>query len=552
MSKKIVIIGGVAGGASAAARLRRLDEDAHIVMLERDEYISFANCGLPYHISGTIEERSKLIVQTPQAMYSRFRIDIRNFSEVVAVDTGKKLVKIRSTEKGDYEESYDSLIIAPGAGPFVPNIPGADSSKAFTLRNIADTDKIKAYVDAKGTESAVVVGGGFIGLEMAENLRERGVDVTLVEAMNHVMAPLDDDMSIILEKELDAHGVRLALGDGLQSITDVAGGVEIALQSGRKLSANMVVLAIGVRPATDFLKGSGIELGPKGHIVVDDQMRTNAPDVYAVGDAIQIKDFVTGAPGAVPLAGPANKQGRIVADVICGMDSRYEGTQGTSIIKVFGLAGACTGANERTLKRMGIPYHKVMTHPFSHATYYPGSVQFDTKFLFGPDNKILGCQMVGKDGVDKRMDVVATAMRLGAKATDLTKLELAYAPPFSSAKDPVNMLGYVAENILNGQEILTDWDAALARDTAKTTLLDVRTVKEFEQGHVPGAVNIPVDELRERLGELDKSKEILEYCMVGIRAHVAYRILAQAGFKAANITGGWKTYAYLQFKPTVK
>lgn len=550
MRKKVVIVGGVAGGASAACRLRRLDEQAEIIMFERDEHISFANCGLPYHISQVIEERSQLIVQTPQAMYSRFRIDIRTFSEVVGVDAQRKAVRVRSLERGEYEETYDALILSPGAGPFVPDIPGAGSSLVFTLRNIADTDRIKGYVDAKGVQEAVVVGGGFIGLEMAENLRERGIGVTLLEAADHVMPPLDGDMAIILEQELNKNGVRLVLGDGIKAVhQEGPESVTVETASGRRLDANMVVMAIGVRPATGFLKDSGVALGPRGHIVVDERLRTSAPDVYAVGDAIQVRDFITGTATAIPLAGPANKQGRIVADVICGRDARYDATQGTSILKVFGLAAACTGANERALKARGTAYHKAMTHPFSHATYYPGSVQFDAKLLFDGEGTILGCQMVGREGVDKRMDVVATAMRLGAKAPQLAELELAYAPPFSSAKDPVNMLGYVAENVLDGLSRLVDWDYALQRDREKTILLDVRTPREYQLGHAEGAVNIPVDELRGRLDELDKSKEIIEYCQVGVRAHVAYRILAQNGFDAANVTGGWKTYSYLGYKP---
>ena len=543
MSKKVVIVGGVAGGASAAARLRRLDETAEIILLERDEHISFANCGLPYHIGETIPKRGSLIVQSPQVMHDRFNIDVRNFSEVTAVDVKAKKVTVRSASRGEYEESYDVLILSPGAGPFVPPVPGADSSRVFTLRNIADTDRIKAYVDGKQVEQAVVVGGGFIGLEMAENLRDRGVEVTLVEAAPHVMPPLDGDMSVMLETELEKHGVDLVLGDGLKAIQEVEGGVVVETASGSRIGAQMVIMAIGVRPATGFLAGSGVELGPKGHIIVDDQMRTSAPDVYAVGDAIQVKDFVTGTIVAVPLAGPANKQGRIVADVICGRDSHYDATQGTSILKVFDLTGACTGVNERTLKALDIPYLKAITHAPSHASYYPGATPITCKLLFSQQGQILGCQMVGHEGVDKRMDVVATAMRLDAHVTELAELELAYAPPFSSAKDPVNMLGYIAENMLNGTARNVDWDEALAEDPDKVILLDVRNDAEVAGGKVAGSVHIPVDQLRSRMGELDKSKKILVYCAIGLRGHVAYRMLTQAGFDAENISGGYKSYA---------
>ena len=543
MSKKVVIVGGVAGGASAAARLRRLDESLEILLLERDEYISFANCGLPYHIGEVIPKRSSLLVQSPQVMHDRFNIDVRTFSEVVAVDGKAKKVRVRSASRGEYEESYDVLILSPGAGPFVPAVPGVDSSRVFTLRNIADTDRIKAYVDGKGVEQAVVVGGGFIGLEMAENLRDRGVDVTLVEAAPHVMPPLDGDMSVMLETELEKHGVDLLLGDGLKAIQEVEGGVVVETASGSRIGAQMVVLAIGVRPATQFLDGSGVELGPRGHIIVDDQMHTSVPDIYAVGDAIQVKDFVTGTIVAVPLAGPANKQGRIVADVICGRDSHYDATQGTSILKVFDLTGACTGVNERTLKALDIPYLKAITHAPSHASYYPGATPITCKLLFSQQGQILGCQMVGREGVDKRMDVVATAMRLDAHVTELAQLELAYAPPFSSAKDPVNMLGYMAENMLNGTTKNVDWDEALAEDPDKVILLDVRNDSEVAAGKVAGSVHIPVDQLRGRMGELDKSKKILVYCAIGLRGHVAYRMLAQAGFDAANISGGYKSYA---------
>ena len=549
MAKKVLIVGGVAGGASAACRLRRLDESAEIIMFERDGYISFANCGLPYHIGETIAERSKLIIQTPQSMYNRFRIDVRNFSYVSAIHPETKTVTVQSAEKGEYEESYDVLVLSPGAAPLKPSLPGLDGSRVYTLRSIMDTDRIKAEVDAKNAKTAVVVGGGFIGMEMAENLRDRGLEVTLVEAMDQVMPPFDKDMAILLAKELHDHGVKLRLGDALAGIEEKDDQAVVSLASGKQLSADMVVLAIGVRPDTEFLQGSGIQLGPKGHIVVDEQLRTNLPDVYAVGDAIQVKDFVTGEDTAIPLAGPANKQGRIVADVIAGLPGSYKATQGSSVVKVFDLTAACTGANEKTLDRLGIPYQVIMSHPFSHASYYPGATQLYCKMLFGPEGQIYGGQIIGREGVEKRVDVLATVMRLGGKVTDLTELELCYAPPYSSAKDPVNFLGYIAENVLTGKSRLATWQQTFRRDPETSILLDVRTVAEYERDHVEGAVNIPVDELRERLDELDKSKTIYEYCMVGIRAHVAYRILAQNGFDVYNITGGWKTYTSLRFDP---
>lgn len=549
MAKKVLIVGGVAGGASAACRLRRLDESAEIIMFERDGYISFANCGLPYHIGETIAERSKLIIQTPQSMYNRFRIDVRNFSYVSAIHPETKTVTVQSAEKGEYEESYDVLVLSPGAAPLKPSLPGLDGSRVYTLRSIMDTDRIKAEVDAKNAKTAVVVGGGFIGMEMAENLRDRGLEVTLVEAMDQVMPPFDKDMAILLAKELHDHGVKLRLGDALAGIEEKDDQAVVCLASGKQLLADMVVLAIGVRPDTGFLQGSGIQLGPKGHIVVDEQLCTNLPDVYAVGDAIQVKDFVTGEDTAIPLAGPANKQGRIVADVIAGLPGSYKATQGSSVVKVFGLTAACTGANEKTLARLGIPYQVIMSHPFSHASYYPGATQLYCKMLFGPEGQIYGGQIIGREGVEKRVDVLATVMRLGGKVTDLTELELCYAPPYSSAKDPVNFLGYIAENVLTGKSRLATWQQTFQRDPETSILLDVRTVAEYERDHVEGAVNIPVDELRERLDELDQSKTIYEYCMVGIRAHAAYRILAQNGFDVYNITGGWKTYTALRFDP---
>ncbi len=541
MQKKIVIVGGVAGGASTAARLRRLDEFAEIILFEKDTYISFANCGLPYHIGGVIAERKDLIVQSPEAMRARFRIDVRTHSRVASVDTARNVVRVQSAERGEYEESYDALVLCPGAEPVA--LFGQGMERVFTLRTIDDTDRINEFVAAQGVQTAAILGGGFIGVEMAENLRMRGVAVRLIEAMDHVLAPFDADMAAIVHKELKSHGVELTLSQKVTALEAAGNAVRITLDDGSSFETDLVVSAIGVRPATEFLKGSGIALGPKGHIITDAYMRTNVANVYAAGDAAQITDYVTGLAAAIPLAGPANRQARTVADSIAGLDHPYHGAQGSSIIKVFGLTAAATGANESALNRAGIPYHKVYTHPFSHATYYPGAVQIDCKLLFHPDGRILGCQMIGAEGVDKRLDVVATALRLKAKVTDLCDLELAYAPPYSSAKDPVNMLGYVAQNVLEGVSSLTDYEEAEQYDPASAILLDVRTPREFERGHLPGAVNIPVDSLRDRLGELDPNKEILEYCQVGVRAHTAQRILSQHGFKVKNVTGGYKTYS---------
>ncbi|MDU2064171.1 MAG: CoA-disulfide reductase [Sporomusaceae bacterium] len=549
MSKKVLIIGGVAGGASAAARLRRLDETAEIIMFERDEYISFANCGLPYYIGETIMERGNLLVQTPESFNSRFNIDVRVNSEVTAINPEKKTVTVNSKEKGIYEESYDSLILSPGAKAIRPPIPGIDSSRIFTLRNIPDTDSIKEFVDRQDIQSAIIIGGGFIGVEMAENLKDRNLAVTLVEAAPHILAPFDTEMALLVEKELDDQGIQLKLNDGVKAFTDHNESIEVLLSSGERLTADVVILAIGVAPDTSFLKASGIKLGAKGHIIVNDKLETSLPGVYAVGDAIETSDFVNKQATAVPLAGPANKQGRIAADNIAGLRSTYKGTLGTSILKIFGLTAAATGNNERTLQRLGISYKAIYIHPVSHASYYPGATPLTLKLLFTMEGRILGAQGVGFDGVDKRIDVIATVIRLNGTVTDLTELELSYAPPFSSAKDPVNMLGYVAENIITGRmDTFTAQDLA-NYDLENVTILDVRTELEFENGHLPGSINIPVDSLRTRMNELDKNKLILEYCQVGLRGYIASRILSQNGFQVKNMTGGYKSSSALDFKP---
>jgi CoA-disulfide reductase len=549
MSKKVLIIGGVAGGASAAARLRRLDENAEIIMFERDEYISFANCGLPYYIGETIKERNKLLVQTPEAMKARFNIDVRNNSEVTNIDTKDKKVTVKSKTKGIYEESFDYLILSPGAKALKPNIPGINSNKIFTLRNIPDTDNIKAYVDKKGINSAIVIGGGYVGIEMAENLRERGLTVTIVEAAPHILAPFDSDMVVMTEKELVDNGVGLILGDGVKAFNEIGSQVEVILNSDSKLNADIVILAIGVAPDTNFIKESGLDFGPRGHILTNEKMETNIEGIYAVGDAVEVVDFVTKQKTAIPLAGPANKQGRIAADNIAGLNSDYKGTQGTSIIKIFGLTAAGTGANERTLKRANIPYTVIYIHPVSHASYYPGALSMSLKLIFNEEGKILGAQGIGYDGVDKRIDVISTVIRLNGTVNDLADLELSYAPPFSSAKDPVNMAGFVAQNVLAGRTNVVAWKDIEQYNNEDYILVDVRTADEFNNGHIKDAVNIPVDSLRDRLGELDKNKTIVEYCQVGLRGYIADRILSQNGFKVLNVTGGYKTTSSLNFNP---
>lgn len=549
MTRKIIIVGGVAGGASAAARLRRLDEEAEIIMFERDEYISFANCGLPYYIGDVITDRSKLLVQTPEAMYNRFRIDIRTRSEVIGVDTAAKAVTVRSAERGEYTESYDQLILSPGAKPLRPNLPGIQSSRIYTLRNIPDTDRVKDMVTKQQTRSAIVIGGGFIGVEMAENLRELGLNVTLIEGGSQILAPFDAEISGVLAKELEDHGVHLRMSERVQGFHEREDGIAVELSDGSLLHSDMILLAIGVVPDTDFLKSSGVAMGARGHLLVNDHMQTNFSDIYAVGDAVEVIDFINGQSAAIPLAGPANKQGRIAADNVCGLGTTYKGSQGTSIIKVFGLTGAATGNSEKTLQRLNIPYHVTCVHPQSHASYYPGATPLSLKLLFQDDGTILGAQAVGYDGVDKRIDDIATVIRLRGTISDLTELELAYAPPYSSAKDPVNMAGYTAENILTGRTRVFTAQQLSTRPVDSTMLVDVRSDLEHDSGHIPGSMLIPVDELRERLHELDPAKEIWVYCQVGLRGYTASRILQQKGFKVRNLTGGYKSYVMAIYSP---
>ena len=541
---KVVIVGGVAGGASAAARLRRLDESAEIIMFERGEYISFANCGLPYYIGGEITKKSALTLQTPQSFNARFNVDVRVNSEVTSIDPKAKTVTVRSKDRGEYTESYDKLILSPGAAPIRPPMEGADNARVFTLRNIPDTIKIREYVEEEFPASAVVVGGGYIGVEMAENLKNAGVAVTIVELADHVIAPLDYDMACDVHRYLKEKGVGLILKNGLQAIKEEGGKLKLTLSDG-EIETDMVIMAVGVRPDTALAKDAGLELNKRGAIVVNEHMLTSDPDIYAVGDAVEVTDFVTGEKAYIPLAGPANKQGRIAADNICGIPTTYKNTLGSAVLKIFDMTVATTGVNERAAKAAGLDYDKVYTYSNSHASYYPGSTGMSIKTLYEKGTgKILGAQIVGFDGVDKRCDVLATAIRAGMTAKDLTELELCYAPPFGSAKDPVNFVGYVIENTLTGKVKNFFWNDVekLPRD-GSVTLLDVRTDLERENGqYIEGFIHIPVDELRARAGELDKSKPVYIHCRTGLRSYVACCMLAGMGFDCYNLSGGWRLY----------
>jgi len=543
---KVLVIGGVAGGASAAARLRRLDEKCEIILFERGEFISFANCGLPYYIGDVIKEKEKLQVQTPGTMKRRFNIDVRVFNEVTAIDTEKKQVEVYDLKNNKrYWESYDKLILSPGASPIKPNIEGINAPNVFTLRNIPDTYAIKDFVDNKKPEMAVVVGGGFIGLEIAENLHNKKVNVTIVELASQVIGSIDFEMAAIVQGHLKEKGANLYLDDGLKAIRHYGDYSSVELNSGKTIKADMIVLGIGVRPEVSLAKEAGLEIGESGGIKVDKYLRTSNPDIYAVGDAVEVLDYINGRPTLIPLAGPANKQGRIAANNICGRMEEYSGTQGTSALKVFDLTVAFTGNNEKILKRFDIPYEKSYTHSSSHAGYYPGASQIALKLLFSPeDGKILGAQAVGREGVEKRIDILATAIRAGMTVYDLEKLELSYAPPYSSAKDPVNMAGYTASNILKGDVKIIHWDEIGELDRDKSLLVDVRKPDEFEQGTIPGAINIQLDEIRERLDEFPKDKDIIIFCKVGLRGYLACRILMQNGiYNVRNLSGGYTTYS---------
>ncbi|KHF41161.1 CoA-disulfide reductase [Halalkalibacter okhensis] len=544
MSKKIVIVGGVAGGATAAARLRRIDETSKIVLFEKGEYISFANCGLPYYIGEKIKDRQKLLVQTVEGMSKKFNLDIRNLSEVIGINREAKTVKVKDHKTGNtYEESYDDLVLSPGARPIVPPIPGLNEAKTiFTLRNIPDTDKIKSYVDNEKPKRVVVVGGGFIGLEMAENLHERGIDITVIEMANQVMAPLDYEMASIIHTHLEEKGVNLVLSDGVESFESE--GKIVVTNNGKRMETDLIILSIGVRPENELAINAGLQVGERGGIQVNDYLQTNDPNIYAIGDAIEVKDYINGKPTMIPLAWPANRQGRLVADNIYGKKAKYNGTLGTSIAKVLDYTVATTGNNEKTLKRLGITYEVIHLHPSSHAGYYPGAAPIALKLVFDKETgKIYGAQAVGKDGVDKRIDVIATAIKGGLSVVDLADLELAYAPPYSSAKDPVNMLGYAATNIVEGVTETVQWHEIDEIVANGATLVDVRTPIELEMGFIEGAINIPIDDIRERLTELPKNEKIYVNCQVGLRGYLASRILQENGFKVKNLDGGWKTYS---------
>ena len=542
---KVVIVGGVAGGATAAARIRRLDEQAEIVVFERSGFISYANCGLPYYIGGVIEDPEELTLQTPESFFSRFRVAMRVRHEVTAIHPDRNTVSVTNLETGEeFEEGYDKLILSPGAKPTQPRLPGVGLDKLFTLRTVEDTFRIKAYISENHPKSAVLAGGGFISLELAENLRELGMEVTIVQRPKQLMNPFDPDMAAFIHSEMRRHGVKLALGHTVEGFEEKDGGVDVLLKDEAPLHADMVVLAIGVSPDTQLAQDAGLELGVKGSIVVNDRMETSVPDIYAVGDAVQVKHFVTGQDVLLSLAGPANKQGRIAADNICGGDSHYTGSQGSSVIKVFDMTAATTGVNETNAKKAGLDVDTVILSPMSHAGYYPGGKVMTMKVVFEKETyRLLGAQIVGYEGVDKRIDVLATAIRAGLKATELKDLDLAYAPPYSSAKDPVNMAGFMIENIAKG--VLKQWHLAdvdtLPRD-GSVTLLDTRTVGEFDGGHIDGFLNIPVDELRERLGKLDKSKPVYVICQSGLRSYIACRILAGNGFECYNFSGGFRFY----------
>ena len=537
---KIVIIGGVAGGATAAARLRRLDEKAEIIILERGEYVSFANCGLPYYIGGVITDREDLTLQTPESFKARFNIDVRVLNEAVKINPDTKTVTVKDLRTGEtYDESYDNLLLSMGAEPIRPNIEGADGSNVFTLRNIPDTLKIKNYIDTAKPRSAVVIGGGYIGVEMAENLVEAGLKVSIVELADHLIAPLDFDMAADVHRYIKSKGIYLHLNNGVKAIN----GNTVILQNG-EITADMIIMSVGVRPETAIAKDCGIELNQRGSIVVNNKMQTNIPDIYSVGDAVEVEDFITKKPAFIPLAGPANKQGRIAADNIAGYESIYTGTQGSAVLKLFDMTVATTGLNEKAAAAAGIDYDKAYTYSASHATYYPGDAQMSVKALWDKKTlKIIGAQIVGFDGVDKRMDVLATAIRFGAKITDLTTLELCYAPPFGSAKDPVNMLGFVAENIVSGKLKQFFWHDVenLPRD-GSVFLLDTRTPFEVMQGKIDGFVNIPLDSLRQRINEIPKDRPIYVHCHSGLRSYLACRILTGTGYDCYNLAGGWRLY----------
>ncbi len=543
---KVVIVGGVAGGATAAARIRRLDENAEIVIFEKSGFVSYANCGLPYFIGDVITDQEELTLQTPESFWERFRISVKTNHEVIGVYPDEKTVMVRNNLTGDeWKEDYDKLILSPGARPVRPNLPGIDSERIFTLRTVEDTLRIHDYVSTRGVKSVVVAGGGYIGIETAENLRAKGLYVTIVQRPKQLMNTLDYDMAAFVHSKLRRNGVKLRLGSSVAGFMDDNGRIITLLDGEEGIAADMVILAIGVTPDSSLAKQAGLELGVKGSIAVNDRMETSAADIYAVGDAVQVRHFVTGEDAVIALAGPANKQGRIAADNICGRDSHYRGSLGTSIIKIFDMTVAGTGLTEKTAAAAGLSYESVVLSPSSHAGYYPGAKVMTMKVVYEKESlRLLGAQIVGTEGVDKRIDVLATAIHAGIRADKLKDLDLAYAPPFSSAKDPVNMAGFMIENIAEGLVKQYHWDQVekLPRD-GSVTLLDTRTPGEYAAGHIEGYINIPVDELRERLDEIDSDKPVYVICQSGIRSYIASRILTQNGFDAYNFSGGYRFYA---------
>ncbi|MCX7642903.1 MAG: CoA-disulfide reductase [Armatimonadetes bacterium] len=536
---KLVIVGGGAGGATAAARARRLDERAEIILFERGDHVSYAHCGLPYYIGGIIQKRNALLASTPERFKNRYRVDVRLRTEVRRIIRDEKTVEVVELDTGKvYRERYDKLILAPGSSPVIPPIEGVDLDGIFTLRNLTDADRIVRFINERNPQRAIVVGAGFIGLELVENLKHCGMEVTLVEVLDHVLPKMDPEMTRAIEAELKRNGVNVALNEQVVKFEREGNAILAQLKSGRKFEADMVMLSVGVRPNVELAVSAGLEIGSQGGIKVNEFLQTSDPDIYAIGDAIEVPHFVTGEPVLVPLAGPANRQARIAVDNIYGRRVKYRGILGTAIVKVFNIVAAVTGVNEKTLNRLGIRYEKCYLHPFSHATYYPGATQMTIKLLFSPDDgKIFGAQIVGRNGVDKRIDVIATAILAGMSVDDLTHLELAYAPQFSSAKDAVNMAGYVASNILTGDSPTTFWDE-IEKLQDKAVVLDVRTREETMLGKYPGAVNIPLEELREHIHELPKDKPIYTYCTVGLRGYIAARILGHNGFKVKNLSGG--------------
>ena len=539
--KKVLIVGGVAGGASTAARLRRLDENLEIVIFEKGGYVSFANCGLPYHIGGVIQNRESLLIQTPESLKARFNLDVRVNSEVVGVNEKDKKVKVKTKNGEEYEENFDFLVLAPGAKSILPVVKGIENKKIFTLRNINDMDKVKAEIKNHNVKKVTVVGGGYVGIETAENLKHLGIDTTLIEAVPHILASFDSEISNILEYELINNGINLLTSEKVIEFQEDKDEVIIKLESGKSVAADMVILSIGVNPDTKFLQNSGINLGERGHILVNEKLETNIDGIYALGDSIIVKNYITNQDVAIPLAGPANRQGRIVAGNIVGRNEKYKGSLGTAIIKIFELTGASTGLNERSLKQLNIPYEKVYLHPNNHATYYPGATAISIKALYNKENRqILGAQAVGISGVDKFIDVIATSIKFKATIDDLTELELAYAPPFLSAKSPANMLGFIGQNIednLLEQVFMKDLENYNEKETI---ILDVREKLELISGKLNDSINIPLSELRKRYTELPKDKEIWTYCAVGLRGYIASRFLTQKGYKVKNLAGGIK------------